>query len=108
MNSFSDVIDALGVPGASGILGIPESHVRVLKARDSIPPDYFKRIVDSAEGQANSITFDLLYGLRDEKIAHKRPAAATIRPAFASEVPRSVASRKRAGLRPAALAGQSR
>jgi hypothetical protein len=66
MNSFSDVIDALGVAKASEILGIPENHVRTLKARNSIPAGYFKRLVDSAEGQAAGLSFDLLYRLHDE------------------------------------------
>lgn len=63
MDSFSDVIDALGISGASKILGIPESHVRTLKARDSIPAAYFKRIVESAEGRAHGITFEFLHAL---------------------------------------------
>jgi len=71
MNSFSDVIDALGVAKASEILGIPENHVRTLKARDSIPAGYFKRLVDADAGRSVGITFELLYGLRD-KIQDRR------------------------------------
>lgn len=73
MNSFSDVIDALGVAKASEILGIPENHVRTLKARDSIPAGYFKRLVDADAGRAAGITFELLYSLRDT-IADRRSA----------------------------------
>ncbi|AYO85362.1 hypothetical protein [Methylobacterium brachiatum] len=71
MNSFSDVIDALGVATVSEVLGIPESHVRTLKARDSIPAGYFKRLVDAEAGQRAGVTFELLYRLRDE-IAERR------------------------------------
>lgn len=66
MNSFTDVIDALGVAKAAEILGIPENHVRTLKARNSIPAGYFKRLVDSDEGRATGLNFDLLYRLHDE------------------------------------------
>jgi len=68
MNSFSDVIDALGVPKASEILGIPENHVRTLKARNSIPAGYFKRLVDSQDGRDVGLSFDLLYRLHDEML----------------------------------------
>lgn len=68
MNSFSDVIDALGVATASEILGIPENHVRTLKARNSIPAGYFKRLVDSPAGQNVGLSFDLLFRLHDEAI----------------------------------------
>ncbi|MHC2090399.1 hypothetical protein [Methylobacterium sp. CM6244] len=63
MNTFSDVIDALGIAVTASILGISESHARTLKARDSIPPAYFKRLVDSDEGKEKGVTFDLLFGL---------------------------------------------
>lgn len=71
MNSFSDVIDALGIPVSAKVMGIPESHVRTLKARDSIPADYFKRIVDSEPGRMKGIGFDLLYRLLEES-RHRR------------------------------------
>lgn len=71
MNSFSDVIDALGIANAAVVLGIPESHVRTLKARDSIPANYFKRIVDSEAGKANEVSFELLYRLLEERTGRK-------------------------------------
>ncbi|MGU3540030.1 hypothetical protein [Methylobacterium sp. A54F] len=76
MNSFSDVIDALGIASAAEILGIPESHVRTLKARDSIPPGYFKRLVDSDAGRAAGIGYDLLYRLRERPASNRRPEQA--------------------------------
>ncbi|KOX58935.1 hypothetical protein ADL19_06590 [Streptomyces purpurogeneiscleroticus] len=66
MKSFCAVIDALSIPVSAEVMGIPESHVRTLKARDSIPADYFKRIVDSEAGRAKGISFDVLYGLLEE------------------------------------------
>lgn len=81
MNTFSDVIEALTIAGTAAILGITESHARTLKARDSIPPVYFKRIVDSEAGTKKGITFDLLFGIlertpdRKSKVASQQAVA---------------------------------
>lgn len=63
MNTFSDVIDALSIAVTASILGISESHARTLKARNSIPPGYFKRLVDSDQGRERGVTFDLLFDM---------------------------------------------
>lgn len=65
MDSFSDVIDALGIAVAAEVLGLSESHVRTMKARDSIPPIYFKRLVVSDPGRQAGLTYDLLFDLLD-------------------------------------------
>lgn len=71
MDTFSDVIDALGVSAVSEILGIPENHVRTLKARDSIPAGYFKRLVDAKAGRSAGVTFELLYRLHEERAGRR-------------------------------------
>lgn len=48
MNTFSDIIDAFGIAVVAEILGIEESHVRVMKARDSIPPEYWGVLIEQA------------------------------------------------------------
>lgn len=75
MDSFSDVIDALGVSVVASILGIAENHARTLKARNSIPPGYFRRLVESEPGKERGITFDLLHRLLDEAAERRTQAA---------------------------------
>ena len=75
MDSFAAIIEAFGIGETASALGIDESHVRTMKARDNIPPRYFKRLVDAdaALDEPKGITFDLLFDLHDGKRA---PAAA--------------------------------
>jgi hypothetical protein len=49
-DSFSRIIEALGGPAAFGAaIGIPDSHARAMKTRDSIPPEYWPATVRTAE-----------------------------------------------------------
>lgn len=49
MDSFSDVIDAFGGPtGFADAIGVPDSHARTMKARDSIPPAHWQRTAAAA------------------------------------------------------------
>lgn len=48
MDSFSSIIDAFGVKAMSELLGVKESHVRVMKARGSIPAEYWGQVVEAA------------------------------------------------------------
>ena len=45
---FSDLIDAVGVPVLAQLFGLPESHIRTMKARNSIPPEYWAHVIDAA------------------------------------------------------------
>jgi len=46
MDTFSAVIDAFGGPAAFGeAIGVPDSHARTMKARDSIPAAHWQRVV---------------------------------------------------------------
>jgi hypothetical protein len=51
MNTFADVIDAFGVPVVAKTLRLDESHVRTMKARNSIPPEYWGLLLELAEGR---------------------------------------------------------
>lgn len=75
MNSFAAIIDEIGIKEVADILGIPDSHVRVLKTRDSIPPTYFKRLVDAdaALPEPKGVTFDLLYRLHEVELVKRTP-----------------------------------
>jgi hypothetical protein len=49
MDSFSAVIDAFGgPPGFADAIGVPDSHARTMKARDSIPPAHWQRTAAAA------------------------------------------------------------
>jgi hypothetical protein len=48
MDSFAAIIDRIGVADLASALGLPESHIRTMKARDSIPPDYWPQLIDIA------------------------------------------------------------
>ena len=57
----SDVIRALGdPPGFAKAIGVAESHARTMKARDSIPPEYWQALVAAAAAQGiEGVTLDL-------------------------------------------------
>jgi hypothetical protein len=62
-DSYSNVIEAFGGPAAyGGAIGIPDSHARAMKTRDSIPPAYWRRTAAAAAGRKSLawITFEKL------------------------------------------------
>lgn len=66
MQSFSDIIDAFGGPAPFGkAIKISDSHARTMKARDSIPPEHWSRVVGAAaERSIDGVTFERLTELR--------------------------------------------
>lgn len=62
MKSFAEVIDAFG--GAqpfAAALSIPGSHARTMKARDSIPPEYWPEVVQQAASRGvPGVSYELL------------------------------------------------
>lgn len=75
MNSFAEVIDRLGIGPTSAALGLKDSHVRTLKARDSIPPTYFGALVASEAGKQHGLTYELLHELHQEAVARRSKAS---------------------------------
>jgi len=68
MNTFSDIIDAYGVRKLADLLGIADSHVRTMKARDSIPVEHWAAIISSPPDDLRDVlTFDKLLSLRASK-----------------------------------------
>jgi hypothetical protein len=69
MDSFSDLIDKLGGAAAVAVvLGIPESHARTMKARDSIPVERWERVVGAAKARGLSgVTYEALTKLAASK-----------------------------------------
>jgi hypothetical protein len=75
METFSAIIDAFGGTSAFGqAIGIPDSHARTMKARDSIPPEHWDRLVKAAiERDIEGISFKRLTEIRS---ASRRKSAA--------------------------------
>lgn len=65
VETFGGIIDAFGGAAAFGAaIGIADSHARTMKARSSIPPSWWPRVV--AEARARNltwITYETLAGL---------------------------------------------
>lgn len=52
MKSFVEIIDAFGGASPFGeAIGIPDSHARAMKARNSIPDGYWSRAVEAARAR---------------------------------------------------------
>lgn len=66
MTTFSDIIDSYGAKALADLLGVSESHVRTMKARDSIPPEYWPAIL-AKPPVGLDLTLDVLVGLRTAK-----------------------------------------
>lgn len=50
MQTFTKIIDAFGGPARfAEAMGITASHAGVMKARQSIPPEYWTRLVEEAD-----------------------------------------------------------
>jgi hypothetical protein len=65
MERFADVIDRVGgTEVLARLLSIKESHARVMKARNSIPPQYWPLLVSGAKGLGkDEITLEALAGI---------------------------------------------
>lgn len=74
MTSFDTIIDALGIGRLAILFGVRESHVRVMKARNSIPPEYWGVLIDEASKQGHALDFA---GLRSLRAGRFRPSDAT-------------------------------
>jgi hypothetical protein len=69
MDSFSDLIDEYGIKALAGLLGVNESHVRTMKARNSIPPEYWATLIANPP-KDTPLSLEVLMELRTAK---KRP-----------------------------------
>jgi hypothetical protein len=65
MQSFKQIVDAFGIASMAALLRTDESHVRAMKARDSIPPEYWGELIEMAAAAGiKGITFRALRNLR--------------------------------------------
>ena len=75
MVRFHNIIDNVGIKPLAAILGVSENHVRVMKARDSIPPRYWDLIVrNPPSGVKVWVTHDALRNLYEDRFTKKRSA----------------------------------
>ena len=78
-DSFNDIIDAFGVDALAAIIGKDESHVRTMKARDSIAPEYWPALIEAApRTKAKGLDYRTLHALRQRRFAppeHERARA---------------------------------
>ena len=74
LDSFSDIIEAMGGPAAFGAaIGIPDSHARAMKTRDSIPPEYWPRTVRAAEAKGLAgVTAAVMAAIAERKAERAR------------------------------------
>jgi hypothetical protein len=67
MDSFQEIIDAFGISKLAALLGVNQSHVRVMKVRNVIPPTYWRKILEAPKPQGleslSLATLDDLYGV---------------------------------------------
>lgn len=70
MNSFAALIDTFGGPSRFAMaIGIEPSHAGVMKSRNSVPPEYWPRVVDAGKANKISITYEKLAHLAAAKRA---------------------------------------
>src|SRR4051812_10009273 len=72
--SFSAIIEAFGGPGPFGdAIGIPDSHARTMKARDSIPSTRWTDVVAAADRlQIEGVTLQILADLDAARVKNKK------------------------------------
>lgn len=77
MRTFSDLIDEFGVADLAKILKVDESHVRTMKARDSVPPEYWGQIIEEApKHRVRGVSWKTLKALRDSRFPTREKGAA--------------------------------
>ena len=77
MNSFVEIIDAFGGAAPFGeAIGIPDSHARAMKARDSIPDGYWMRAVEAARSRdIEGVTLESFASLAKARLEESKPRA---------------------------------
>jgi hypothetical protein len=76
---FSEIIDAFGVSAVAEVINKDESHVRTMKARDSIPPEYWGLLVEAAPSKGiEGLNYDVFVGLRSKRFAQQDRTAASL------------------------------
>jgi hypothetical protein len=74
VETFGAIIDAFGGNAAfAAALGIPDSHARAMRARNSIAPSWWPRVVTEAKARDLSwITFERLAVLTEKRLTDSK------------------------------------
>lgn len=68
MNSFAALIDTFGGPARfATAIGIEPGHAGSMKFRNSVPAEYWPRVVDAGKSKGISITYEKLAKLAAAK-----------------------------------------
>jgi hypothetical protein len=76
MESFREIIDAFGNARLSALLGIARSHVRTMKVRNVVPPQYWRKILEAWPSTLPPIDLAMLDDLYTEALREKEGEAA--------------------------------
>ena len=77
MRDFGELIDAFGAVPLAKILGLPDTHVRTMKTRGSIPPEYWPAIINAAPTAGiRGLNLALMMKLRSAKFPQHQGDAA--------------------------------
>ena len=77
MQSFRELIDLIGVGPLSEMIGAERRHVHTMRARNSIPPEFWCALIDKApEGLRGAVTFEVLQKLREAGRMKRRSGGA--------------------------------
>jgi hypothetical protein len=82
MTTFKEIIDEIGIAPLAALLSVEESHVRTMKTRDSIPPEYWGLILDEVRRRGvDGLSFDALRQMRTERFSRTDDARLEVRAA---------------------------
>jgi hypothetical protein len=77
MQNFGELIDKLEVDKLAKLLSLPESHIRTMKARDSIPAEYWGQIIEAAaKAGIRGVSWKSLKSFRDQRFGTARAKGA--------------------------------
>lgn len=73
--SFAEIITAFGFSTLADLFGTSESHIRVMKARCSIPAEYWGIVIEQAPFHGLGISWNDLKSLRARRFADAEQAS---------------------------------
>jgi len=73
MLTFREIIDVFTIARLARLWNVPESHVRTMRARDSIPPEYWSELLtDPPEPIKDRLTSEALRLARAKRFNRRR------------------------------------
>ncbi len=76
MNTFVQIIEKFGTTVLAELFRVDESHIRTMKTRNSIPPEYWGILIEEGPKYgARGLSWRRLRALRDARFPEKVQAA---------------------------------